>query len=114
MDTEPTPESPHSRLRSHLRDRAAGSLSFAVIVWSDDPEAQPTVIADRSPVVVARATVLATHEMITDPYLYAGATDFVETQNPHRTGEPRRMSTRGSMRCSNRRRTRRSHSTASR
>lgn len=57
-------------------------MSFAVIVWSDDPEAQPTVVADRSPVVVARAAALAIHEMITDPYVYAGATDFLETQKP--------------------------------
>lgn len=82
MDTDPTPESPHSRLRRDLRDRAAWTLSVAVIVWSDDPEAQPTIIADRSPVVVARAAALAIHEMITDPDVYAGATDFLETQKP--------------------------------
>lgn len=88
MDTDPTPEpasAPETdapQLRRDLCDRAPRNLSVAVIVWMDDAFVEPTVIAHRSPVVVAHAAALAIHEMITDPYAYGGATDFLESQKP--------------------------------
>lgn len=80
MDTDPAPEAPAPRLRRDLHGRAPRSLSPAVIVWTDDPEVEPTVIADPHSTVVVRAAALAIHEMLNDPYAYDGATDFLETQ----------------------------------
>lgn len=62
--------------------RPPSTLSLGIIVWSDDPDLEPTVIAHDSPVVVARAAALAIHEMITDPYAYGGATEFLQSQKP--------------------------------
>lgn len=58
------------------------SLHLGVIIWSDDPEQEPTVIADRNPVTLARSMALAIHEMISIEDLYAGATDFLNEQPP--------------------------------
>lgn len=58
------------------------SLCLGVILWSDDPEVEPTVIADRSPVSLARSVALTIHEMLVDPHLYAGATEFLQEQPP--------------------------------
>lgn len=88
MDTDPNLELASAadtdapQLRRDLRDRAPRRLSVAVIVWMDDPDLEPTVIAHHSPVVVARAAALAIHEMITDPYAYSGATEFLQAQKP--------------------------------
>lgn len=57
-------------------------LFLGVVVWSDDPEVDPTVIADRHPVALARAVALTIHEMLVDPHLYAGATQFLAEQPP--------------------------------
>lgn len=54
-------ETPHPDFRPEAalrRDRAAqtppASLFLGVIIWSDDTEQDPTVIADRNPVTLAR------------------------------------------------------------
>ncbi|MGX9349126.1 hypothetical protein [Microbacterium sp. KNMS] len=62
--------------------RAAAFLPLGVIVWSDDPEVDPTVIADRNPVTLARSVALTIHDMLTNADLYAGAAEFVETLPP--------------------------------
>jgi len=71
----PPVEVPRPALRS---ERA---LCFGVIVWSDDPEVEPTVIADRNPVTLARAVAITIHEMLEDSDAYAGATEFL-TEHP--------------------------------
>lgn len=58
------------------------SLWLGVIVWSDDPEVEPTVIADRSPVSLARTMAVTIHEMLEDSDAYAGATDFLQSNPP--------------------------------
>lgn len=58
-------------------------LWLGVIVWSDDPEVEPTVIADSSSVLVARAGAVTIHEMLAeDRDGYAGATQFLESHPP--------------------------------
>ncbi|MBL3686194.1 hypothetical protein D3248_04395 [Leucobacter zeae] len=74
--TSPEPTEPMPR------PGAAAFLSLGVIVWSDDPEVDPTVIADRNPVTLARSVALTIHDMLTDADLYAGAAEFVETLPP--------------------------------
>lgn len=61
---------------------APRSLCLGVIVWSDDPEVEPTVIADRSPVTLARAMAVTIHEMLKDSDAYAGATEFLQSNPP--------------------------------
>ena len=46
------------------------ALSLGIIVWTDDPEVEPTVIAGRNPVALARA-VAVHHEMLEDSEVYA-------------------------------------------
>ncbi len=58
------------------------SLWLGVIVWSDDPEVEPTVIADRSPVTLARTMAVTIHEMLEDSDTYAGATEFLQSNPP--------------------------------
>lgn len=58
------------------------ALWLGVIVWSDDPEVEPTVIVDRSPVTLARAVAVAIHDMLEDSAAYAGATGFLESNPP--------------------------------
>ena len=59
-----------------------GALFLGVIVWADDPEVDPTVIADRNPVVLARAVAVTIHEMLEDSEAYAGATEFLQSNPP--------------------------------
>ena len=59
-----------------------GALFLGVIVWADDPEIDPTVIAARNPVAVARAVAVTIHEMLEDSEAYAGATEFLESNPP--------------------------------
>lgn len=61
---------------------APRSLWLGVIVWSDDPEMEPTVIADRSPVTLARTMAVTIHEMLEDSDAYAGATEFLQSNPP--------------------------------
>jgi len=66
------------------------TLWLGVIVWSDDPEVEPTVIADRSPVALARTMAVTIHEMLEDSDAYAGATEFLQSKPPPRDWvEPR-------------------------
>ena len=62
--------------------RPPGSLSIGVIIWSDDTEEDPTVIADRNPVTLARTMAVMIHDMIDDSPAYAGATEFLESNPP--------------------------------
>lgn len=62
--------------------RLPGVLFLGVIVWADDPEIDPTVIADRNPVAVARAVAVTIHEMLEDSEAYAGATEFLQSNPP--------------------------------
>lgn len=59
-----------------------GALFLGVIVWADDPEIDPTVIADRNPVAVARAVAVTIHEILEDSEAYAGATEFLQSNPP--------------------------------
>ncbi len=59
-----------------------GGLFLGVIVWADDPEIDPTVIAGRNPVAVARAVAVTIHEMLENSEAYAEATDFLESNPP--------------------------------
>ena len=61
--------------------RPPSMLSLGVIIWSDDINEDPTVIADRSSVTLTRVMATAIHEMIDDPNTYAGAIEFLES-NP--------------------------------
>lgn len=58
------------------------SVYLGVIIWSDDPDVEPTVIADRNPVTLARSLALTIHEMLADTNLYVGATEFLQEQPP--------------------------------
>lgn len=64
------------------------ALSLGIIVWTDDPEVEPTVIAGRNPVALARAVAVAVavavtiHEMLEDSEVYAGATEFLQSNPP--------------------------------
>lgn len=58
------------------------TLWLGVIVWSDDPEVEPTVIADRSPVALARTMAVTIHEMLENSDAYAGATEFLQSNPP--------------------------------
>lgn len=59
-----------------------GVLFLGVIVWTDDPEVDPTVIADRNPVVLARVVAITIHETLEDSEAYAGATEFLQSNPP--------------------------------
>lgn len=61
---------------------APGALFLGVIVWSDDPEVDQTVIADRNSVVLARAVAVTIHEMLEDSEAFAGATEFLQSNPP--------------------------------
>ncbi|MGO2092741.1 MAG: hypothetical protein ACTH34_12890 [Microbacterium gubbeenense] len=58
------------------------ALSLGIIVWIDDPEVEPTVIAGRNPVVLARVVAVTIHEMLEDSEAYAGATEFLQSNPP--------------------------------
>lgn len=65
------------------RDRRPRFLQVGVIEWFDDPDIEPTVIADRSPVTVARGVALAIYDAITEySDAYAGATEFLNEHPP--------------------------------
>ena len=59
--------------------RLPGVLFLGVIVWADDPEIDPTVIADRNPVAVARAVAVTIHEMLEDSEAYGNAEPLVDS-----------------------------------
>lgn len=62
--------------------RQPGSLFLGVIIWSDDTEQDPTVIADRNPVTLARTMAVMIHEMIDDSPAYTGSPEFLESNPP--------------------------------
>lgn len=82
------PETPHPDFRpvpTRRRDSAAQTppqLFLGVIIWSDDTEQDPTVIADRNPVTLARTMAVMIHEMIDDSPAYTGAPEFLESNPP--------------------------------
>lgn len=82
------PETPHPDFRTEAalrRNRVAQpppQLFLGVIIWSDDTEQDPTVIADRNPVTLARTMAVMIHEMIDDSPAYAGAPEFLESNPP--------------------------------
>ncbi|MGO1809712.1 MAG: hypothetical protein ACTHZN_03860 [Canibacter sp.] len=55
---------------------------LGVIIWSDDTKEDPTVIADRNPVTLARTMATTIHDMIDDSPAYAGAPEFLESNPP--------------------------------
>lgn len=59
--------------------RPPTQLFLGVIVWSDDTEEDPTVIADRNPVTLARVMATTIHEMMDDSPAFEGATEFMES-----------------------------------
>ena len=59
--------------------RPPKQLFLGVIVWSDDTEEDPTVIADRNPVTLARVMATTIHDMMDDSPAFAGATEFMES-----------------------------------
>jgi len=69
----------------HAREEARTpprQLFLGVIIWSDDTEEDPTVIADRNPVTLARTMAVMIHEMIDGSPAYEGAAEFLESNPP--------------------------------
>lgn len=83
-----------------------------VITWSDETSEDPTVLAERSPVTLARATLI--HETISDSDAYVGAADFLEAMLRPRTGPGPRTWMTGWRRCARARPTPPTPSTSSR
>lgn len=85
MDTE-SAEADTQRPTAHNRGeghaRQPNPIFLGVIIWSDDAEEDPTVIADRNPVTLARTMAVMIHEMIDDAPAYEGATEFLESNPP--------------------------------
>ncbi|MGO3658144.1 hypothetical protein ACT3TB_07955 [Micrococcaceae sp. AOP34-BR2-30] len=82
MDAEPTPRSIDA-LNHRCEFEPTGASQFlGVIVWTDDPEVEPTVIVDRSPVALARTVAVTIHEMLEDSEAYTGATEFLQSNPP--------------------------------
>ena len=76
------PNTPAS-LEANVTPRSVPAYLFlGVILWSDDTEEDPTVIADRNPVTLARTMAVMIHEMIDDSPAYEGATEFLESNPP--------------------------------
>jgi hypothetical protein len=75
---EPSESAAVVRAAHRCNTSPPGALFLGVIVWS---EVDPTVIADRNPVAVARAVAVTIHEMLEDSEVYAGATEFLQS-NP--------------------------------
>ena len=76
------PNTPAS-LEANVTPRSVPAYLFlGVILWSDDTEEDPTVIADRNPVTLARTMAVMIHEMIDDSPAYGGATEFLESNPP--------------------------------
>lgn len=77
------PEFPHPGPEHDRRDQKPPvSLFLGVIIWSDDTEEDPTVIADRNPVTLARTMATMIHDMIDDSPAYEGAPEFLESNPP--------------------------------
>jgi len=74
---EPQPEP--ARSQPTEPPRPPTQLFLGVIVWSDDVEEDPTVIADRNPVTLARVMATTIHEMMDDSPAFEGATEFLES-----------------------------------
>lgn len=77
------PEIPHPTSKHDQADqKPPASLFLGVIIWSDDTEEDPTVIADRNPVTLARTMATMIHDMIDDSPAYAGAPEFLQSNPP--------------------------------
>lgn len=75
-----TPEAhPEPAVSQSERPKPPAQLSLGVIIWSDDPEEDPTVIADRNPVTLARVMATTIHDMMDDSPAFVGATGFLES-----------------------------------
>jgi hypothetical protein len=57
-------------------------LSVGVIVWSEEVQDDPTVLAHRDPVTLARAMALLIHDRIQDTYAFPGLTGFLDDHAP--------------------------------
>jgi len=83
IDLNGTSASTHANTTAQRSTSSPPSdLFLGVIVWSDDPEVEPTVITDRSPVTLARTMAVTIHEMLEDSDAYAGATEFMQSNPP--------------------------------
>lgn len=76
-ETNTPPTGNADNIATHPRQPT--SLFLGVIIWSDDTEQDPTVIADRNPVTLARTMAVMIHEMIDHSPAYAGAPEFLES-----------------------------------
>ncbi|MDQ1128980.1 hypothetical protein [Microbacterium sp. SORGH_AS_0888] len=79
MDIDPAKITQAPRAETNRDAGRPRMLCLGVVVWSDDPDVEPTVLAHDSPVVVAHATALAIHEVLEDSPAYVGASEFLET-----------------------------------
>ena len=67
---------------NRVAQKPPACLFLGVILWSDDTEEDPTVIADRNPVTLARTMAVMIHDMIDESPAYVGATEFLESSPP--------------------------------
>lgn len=79
---EPAPASPPETESVLSPRRSARQLQVGVIVWSDDPEVEPTVIAEPHPVTLALVMAVTIHEMLDESPAYEGAADFLAEHPP--------------------------------
>lgn len=79
---EPSASTPAGTTAQRRTTSAPGALFLGVIIWSDDTEVDPTVIADRNPVTLARTVAVTIHEMLEDSEAFAGATEFLQSNPP--------------------------------
>lgn len=61
------------------RPRPPARLQVGVIVWSDLPGDEPTVVASASPLRVAHTLATTLHALLRDSDAFAGATEFLRT-----------------------------------
>lgn len=61
------------------RPRPPARLSVGVIVWSDLPDDEPTVVASASPLRVVHMLATTLHDALKDSDAFAGATEFLQT-----------------------------------
>lgn len=77
------PDNPHPTPEyDQAAQKPPASLFLGIIIWSDDTEEDPTVIADRNPVTLARTMATMIHDMIDDSPAYAGAPEFLQSNPP--------------------------------
>lgn len=57
-------------------------VTLGVVVWSEDPEVPPSLIAGRGRAEVTRRLAMEIDEMIRDPNAFVGAADFLADRDP--------------------------------